>query len=184
VSCLGPAIIPELLHAQHRAAITQPHDPSRVSARPVNYIGMSDKPKIPSWQRASAEEPAESLPQPEQQPEQPKQPETSTSPIAEAPTPTEDDLDGSDSTSLLDQAKRFLDDAAIRDAPREKKVAFLESKGVSAEDIGTLLSEDINDEANAQLEVAGERAWSTVSVACPLSVASLLQGKTIVWTYD
>jgi hypothetical protein len=145
---------------------------------------MSDKPKIPSWQRASAEEPAKTLPQPEQQPEQPKQPETSTSPIAEAPTPTEDDLDNSESASLLEQAKRFLDDDAIRDAPREKKVAFLESKGVSAEDIGTLLSEDMNDEENAQLEVAGERAWSTVSVACPLFVASPLQGKTIIWAYD
>jgi hypothetical protein len=138
---------------------------------------MSDKPKIPSWQRASAEEPAKTLPETEQQPEQPKEPETSTSPIADAPTPTEDDLEGSESVSLLEQAKRFLDDDAIRDAPREKKVAFLESKGVSAEDIGTLLGEDMNEEANAQLEVAGERAWSTVRVECPPSVASPLPRK-------
>jgi hypothetical protein len=178
VSCLGPSIVPELLHAhspsRRRYPTTRPYTSIRASP---NSIGMSDKPKIPSWQRASAEEPAKSLPEPEQQPEAPKQPETSTSAIAEAPTPTEDDLEGSESISLLEQAKRFLDDDAIRDAPREKKVAFLESKGVSAEDIGTLLSEDINEEANAQLEVAGERAWSTVSVAYPCLVASPLHRK-------
>jgi hypothetical protein len=176
VSCLGSAIIPELLHARHRAAITQPHHPLRAFAHLLNYIDMSDKPKIPSWQRAPTEDSAIAPPKPEQQPE-PKQPEESTSAVAVAPAPTEGDLEEPESISLLDQAKRFLDDDAIRDAPREKKVAFLESKGVSAEDIGALLAEDIQDEANAQLEVAGERAWSTVRDECPLISLTAAEGR-------
>ena len=127
---------------------------------------MSNKSNIPSWQRASADADSATPSGSEPQSAEP-QPQT-TSPIAEAPTPTEDDLDTTESANLLDQAKRFLEDATIRDAPREKKVAFLESKGVGAEDIETLLGED-----NAQIQdspeigEAGQRAWSTVSANNP-----------------
>jgi hypothetical protein len=126
---------------------------------------MSDKPKIPSWQRVSAENPATPIPEPEHEPEQSEEPEQSASAVAEAPTPTESDLEEPESINLLEQAKRFLDDPTIRDAPRQKKVAFLDSKGVSAEDIGTLLGEETYEEEYAELEDAGERAWSNVSVA-------------------
>jgi hypothetical protein len=133
---------------------------------------MADKPKIPSWQRIAAEDPVTTLPEPEQRAEQSEQLQQTTAAIAQAPTPTESDLDEPESVSLLEQAKRFLDDSTIRDAPREKKVAFLESKGVSAEDIGTLLGEEISKEGYVDLEEAGERAWSSVSIDCP--VASML----------
>jgi hypothetical protein len=160
--CLGPAILPEHLHAQRRAVIAQTHDCARPFPHTVSYIDMSDKPGIPSWQRVSADSTAASPPEQDQQPETSIQSEHSTSAIAEAPTPTEDDLDNSESTSLLEQAKRFLDDATIRDAPREKKVTFLESKGVSADDIGTLLGTESQEKNHVGLEEAGERAWSTV----------------------
>ncbi|KAH3908696.1 hypothetical protein HBI56_074210 [Parastagonospora nodorum] len=122
---------------------------------------MSNKPKIPSWQLASAEKPVETPSEAEQQSEPTEPSEASTSPIADAPTPTESDLDEPEPSSLLDQAKRFLDDATIRDAPRQKKVAFLESKGVSAEDIETLLGAESDEKPSAGLEEAGERAWLT-----------------------
>jgi hypothetical protein len=130
---------------------------------------MSNKPKIPSWQLASAERPVETPSEAEQQSEPTEPSEASTSPIADAPTSTESDLDEPEPSSLLDQAKRFLDDATIRDAPRQKKVAFLESKGVSAEDIETLLGAESDEKASAELEEAGERAWLTVSKAAPSS---------------
>jgi hypothetical protein len=135
---------------------------------------MSDEPKIPSWQRVSDDDPITPISEPEHQPEHPEQSQQNASAVAEAPTPTESDLEEPESVSLLEQAKRFLDDPTIRDAPRQKKVAFLDSKGVSAEDIGTLLGEETHGEGYAELEDAGERAWSTVSAPCPCPVASLL----------
>jgi hypothetical protein len=127
---------------------------------------MSDKPTIPSWQRVAADNTDASPPKPEQQAEADKQPERDISSIPEAPTPTEDDLEDLEGPSLLEQARRFLGDATIRDAPREKKVAFLESKGVSAEDIGTLLGTESQQKDYVELEEVGERAWSTVSGGC------------------
>lgn len=123
---------------------------------------MSGKPSIPAWQRATTETPSSSS-EAEAQPEPADQSEQTTSPITEAPTPTEDDLDQPDSTDLLEQASRFLEDPTIRDAPRERKVAFLESKGVNAEDIEALLGEPTPAADSGILEEAGERAWATVS---------------------
>jgi hypothetical protein len=126
---------------------------------------MSAKPKIPSWQRVTAEKPAptESEAGQHSQSQPGEQPQQSTSSIAEAPVPIEDDLEEPEGTVLLEQAKRFLDDSTIRDAPREKKVAFLESKGVSADDIETLLGAELQEVHSSELEAIGERAWSTVS---------------------
>jgi hypothetical protein len=134
---------------------------------------MSDKPGIPSWQRTSADSPVASPSGPDQQPDTNNTPKQSASPITEAPTPTEDDLDDAESTSLLEQAKRFLDDDAIRDAPREKKVAFLESKGVSADDIETLLGVESQETGFVDLEEAGEGVWSTVRARRSYLIASL-----------
>ncbi|KAI4657747.1 uncharacterized protein J4E78_006135 [Alternaria triticimaculans] len=121
---------------------------------------MANKPAIPEWQRASADNAAASA-----EPE-----EARAQHAVEAPTPTEDDVEKEDkeeqpseSSELLDQASRFLEDDTIRDAPREKKVAFLQSKGVSPEDIETLLGQEPQESTNAELEAVGERAWSEVS---------------------
>ncbi|KAL5113886.1 hypothetical protein ACEQ8H_008236 [Pleosporales sp. CAS-2024a] len=121
---------------------------------------MSSKPRIPPWKSAAAEEPVTTLSKATQESEPTEQPQISTSPTADAPTPTESDLEDLKSTDLLDQARRFLDDAAIRDAPREKKAAFLESKGVRADDIEILLGPESHKMSSAQSEV-GERVWST-----------------------
>jgi hypothetical protein len=67
---------------------------------------------------------------------------------------------------LLEQARQFLEDAAVRDSPREKKVAFLQSKGVGEEEIETLLPSSHGSTASADPTQDGERAWSKV---CTLS---------------
>ena len=130
---------------------------------------MSGKPAIPEWQRASAASSSSDVAA-----SSPTQEEANAQPAAEAPTPTEDDVaqqDGeeqhSEDTSLLEQASRFLDDPAIREAPRDKKIAFLESKGVGADDIKTLLGEDTQETSPVEVEEAeevAERAWPTVSI--------------------
>lgn len=135
---------------------------------------MSNKPKIPSWQLASAEKPVETPSEAEQQSEPTEPSEASTSTVADASTPTGSDVDEPETPSLLDQAKRFLDDTTIRDAPRQKKVAFLESKGVSAEDIETLLGAGLDDKPSVELEEVGERAWLTVSKTALILPASIL----------
>lgn len=133
---------------------------------------MSGKPAIPEWQRASSSTPATA--DDTTSSHKPSEEETNTpqqQPPVEAPTPTEDDVaqaDGeeehsSENNSLLEQAARFLEDPAIRDAPRDKKIAFLESKGVSAEDIERLLGEEAQEKRPVEAEDAGERVWATVS---------------------
>ena len=127
---------------------------------------MSDKPRIPAWQsatNASTEKPAASTPEPESEPAKENETVDTKPPVVEAPVPTEGDLEDSESTQLLEQASRFLEDPAIRDAPREKKVAFLESKGVGAEDIETLLGAATQEDNSMDLEAVGRRAWTTVS---------------------
>lgn len=136
---------------------------------------MSDKPSIPAWQRASSTDTTSSPPPSQSQQAEP-------SPSVEAPTPTEDDIEQpveaptpteedvvdtesevaqSENISLLEQASRFLNDPAIRNAPREKKVAFLESKGVEPEEIETLLGASTQEGEVADLEEVGQRAWSS-----------------------
>ncbi|KIX97270.1 uncharacterized protein Z520_06722 [Fonsecaea multimorphosa CBS 102226] len=81
-------------------------------------------PSIPSWQQQYNSEPKDNRPPPsdDQPPDHSTRP---ASPSAELP--------------LLEQAQRFLEDDSIRDAPRERKVAFLEKKGLQAEEIEKLL---------------------------------------------
>ena len=76
-----------------------------------------NKPSIPAWQHNYVQN---SAGQPKSE-----QPETSSP-------------DSNDHTQLQEQGRAFLNDESIRDAPREEKVAFLEAKGISKEDIDTL----------------------------------------------
>lgn len=136
---------------------------------------MSNKPAIPAWQRASTDassSPPQSQTQqnsPERSTEAPTPTEEDVEEPVEAPKPTEEDVvdvnDESaqpDEVSLLEQASRFLDDPTIRDAPREKKVAFLQSKGIQPEDIDTLLGVSAQENESVDLDEVGHRAWSTV----------------------
>ncbi|KAF1916805.1 hypothetical protein BDU57DRAFT_497801 [Ampelomyces quisqualis] len=129
---------------------------------------MSAKPKIPSWQRVAAGKPEQIEREMEHSSQPAEQSKECTTSNVEAPAPTEEDLENSQNIDLLDQAKRFLDDATIRDAPREKKVAFLESKGVSADDIDTLLDAEVQEVHSSELEAVEERAWSTTEKPPPL----------------
>jgi hypothetical protein len=56
----------------------------------------------------------------------------------DAPSQAEDNNIQSDK---LEVARRFLEDDAVKSAPREVKIDFLKSKGVGDEDIQFLLSE-------------------------------------------
>ncbi|KAJ6096453.1 hypothetical protein N7486_007199 [Penicillium sp. IBT 16267x] len=96
---------------------------------------MSDSkkpPSIPAWQRQAAS-PAE---QPSSQSPSP----SPSSDDAPAPTSRED---------LINQAARFLEDESIRDSSTDRKVAFLESKGLNSDEIQQLLGISRNLEATS-----------------------------------
>lgn len=81
--------------------------------------GSKKSPSIPDWQQA--------FKQSQQQ---------------NPPTSSDDQPASEQSTAelpLLEQAQKFLEEESIRNAPRERKVAFLEQKGVQADDIEKLL---------------------------------------------
>ncbi|KAL8802850.1 MAG: hypothetical protein Q9182_003537 [Xanthomendoza sp. 2 TL-2023] len=88
---------------------------------------MSDPPdrkqrRIPDWQHGEASKSPDSHDQ--------------ESHIAKAPQHGEP---APPRVALLEQASKFLAEDDIRDAPREKKIAFLQSKGLVDEEISTLL---------------------------------------------
>jgi hypothetical protein len=78
---------------------------------------------VPSWQRAPAQKPIRE--------EDKSQVDSRTSPATK-----------------LEQAKKFLEDDEVKDAPTDKKIAFLESKGVENKDIQELLGISRNGEAS------------------------------------
>lgn len=119
------------------------------------------KPAIPAWQRTTGTDPA--APSAEQQPKPEDAAEDSTVPVTEETEISQSTEKDMKNTELLEQASRFLEDPNIHNAPREKKVVFLQAKGVSSEDIETLLGKAIQEDATPDLEAAGARAWSTVS---------------------
>jgi hypothetical protein len=80
------------------------------------------RPAIPDWQKNYVESSTT--------PESPTTDQPSTSNDAHTPD-----------TQLLEQAKRWLEEESIRDAPRERKVAFLEEKGLQGDDIQKFLTE-------------------------------------------
>ncbi|KAI1612901.1 peroxisomal membrane anchor protein conserved region-domain-containing protein [Exophiala viscosa] len=79
-------------------------------------------PSIPVWQR-----------KPDDNAQQPILP---SGPVSDTESTTSTDL------PLLDQARKFLEDESIRDAPRERKVAYLETKGLNPEQIEQLLGSE------------------------------------------
>jgi hypothetical protein len=104
-------------------------------------MAPNDKPNsIPAWQRATSlpgaeDVKAEATPEvtPEPTKADTKEPTHDTARSDEAKN--KDDID-----ALRDSAFKFLNDASIKDAPRERKAAFLESKGLKKEEIDLLLS--------------------------------------------
>ena len=142
---------------------------------------MSANKGIPSWQRAQAQPSApvpteadadadvetDTDPDAPSSDPQPLQPAPDTAHDETAPAPAPETTP--DEQSLLDQASRFLDDPAIRDAPREKKIEFLQSKGVDEDHVERLLASQTTPHASTELTEAGERAWPSVSQSRPQS---------------
>jgi len=66
-------------------------------------------------------------------------------------TPTEGDTEPEPPSreKVVEQAKKFLEEDAVRNASTEKKIAFLESKGLQNEEIQTLLGITRNPEATS-----------------------------------
>ncbi|KAL7921581.1 peroxisomal membrane anchor domain-containing protein, variant 1 [Trichoderma austrokoningii] len=87
----------------------------------------------------------------------------------------------------LEVARRFLEDDAVKSAPREVKIDFLKSKGVADGDIQTLLSEPEGeasateeptpaDESNQKALSVLEKSFAPTPPAAPAPPASILAG--------
>lgn len=97
----------------------------------------SKRASIPSWQRQSGTAPAD-------------QSSSSTSPSSDdAPATTNRE-------DLQAQAAKFLEDESIRDSPTDRKVTFLESKGLNSTEIDQLLGITRNAEATSTSPTAAE----------------------------
>ncbi|EPS33756.1 hypothetical protein PDE_08718 [Penicillium oxalicum 114-2] len=112
---------------------------------------MSDsKPKplgIPSWQKQSDST------------------STDPSPPSASPSSSSDKPPAPDARQdLLDQAAKFLEDDSIRDAPTDRKIAFLESKGLNSAEIEQLLGVSRNpDGSSSSLTSAEPTAQASLS---------------------
>ncbi|KAL8703148.1 MAG: hypothetical protein Q9201_003652 [Fulgogasparrea decipioides] len=91
----------------------------------MNDPPKSRKARIPDWQQEGAPAPPEASDQDSESPEK----------HADPPPPR---------TVLLRQASKFLKEDEIKDAPAERKVAFLQSKGLTEEETHRLLEEPSN----------------------------------------
>lgn len=78
------------------------------------------KPGVPSWQLKDKEE-------------------QSNEPLETVEAPSR--------AAILEQARKFLEEDEVKDASTDKKIAFLESKGLEGDDIQELLGVSRNDEA-------------------------------------
>lgn len=56
--------------------------------------------------------------------------------------------------SVIEQAKRFLEEDEVRDASTDKKIAFLESKGLKSDEIQQLLGVTRNTEATSDVSTS------------------------------
>ncbi|KAJ5755528.1 hypothetical protein N7533_005071 [Penicillium manginii] len=102
----------------------------------------SKSPSIPSWQRQSGAAPAD---------------QSSSSSSSPSPSPSSDDAPApTNREDLLTQAAKFLEDESIRDSPTDRKVTFLESKGLNSDEIDQLLGITRNAEATSTTPTAAE----------------------------
>ncbi|KAG8673480.1 hypothetical protein FPOAC2_06924 [Fusarium poae] len=111
---------------------------------------MSDpdsNPTIPSWQKSQSDETDSQTTEPVLTPST----STSTSEVdapaavtasEETAQPENATDDKPDDQDKLEVARRFLENDAVRDAPYEKKVEFLKSKGIDEAGIQELLGQD------------------------------------------
>ncbi|KAJ5506344.1 Peroxisome membrane anchor protein Pex14p N-terminal [Penicillium expansum] len=123
---------------------------SHIPGECVKYLIMPDDTSnpssIPSWQRANKM-------------------------AEESPSPTSDDAPATTASTsrqaLLDQASKFLEDESIRDAPTERKVSFLESKGLSSDDIEQVLGISRNAETSSSSTAAEDKTQEETPSTSP-----------------
>jgi hypothetical protein len=129
--------------------------------KPSTLFGLimapNDNSSIPSWQRATSLPGAEDVKaEAEEQTKKAEETEQTHEASRSEGAKSKDDIDG-----LRDQAHKFLNDPSIKDAPRERKVAFLESKGLKQEEIDLLLS---SQPSQAQTAVSENRSVPRISL--------------------
>lgn len=83
-------------------------------------------------------------------------------------SPTQPDDSTASPDSILDQARRFLQEDAVKDSSTEKKVEFLKSKGLEESDIATLLEES----ADTSRALSTPAAPETQSAPLPPSITT------------
>jgi Pex14 N-terminal domain len=120
----------------------------------------ADKPSIPSWQRAQSTTPASPPTSDTEEPTQQQQAESTPEPGTEEFAEHRPAAEG---VSLLEQASKFLEDPSIQDAPRDRKAAFLETKGLSKDGVEKLLGTEPEQDISSKLPKEGEKARSKVS---------------------
>lgn len=100
------------------------------------------KAQVPSWQLKEKAEPADRENKPE-------------------PTPKHEETDRE---TIISQARKFLDEDEVRNSSTDKKIAFLESKGLRSEEIEALLGVARNTEATSTPVEA--RLFSSYTTLC------------------
>lgn len=120
----------------------------------------ADKLTIPSWQRAQSTTPASPPTSNTEEPAQQRQAEATPEPGAEEFAEHRPAAGG---VSLSEQASKFLKDPSIRDAPQDRKAAFLEMKGLSKDEVEKLLGAELEQDTSSKLLKEGEEAWSKTS---------------------
>lgn len=106
----------------------------------------SSKPtSIPSWQRSGSA------------PDQ--------APLSSSPSSDDAPASSTSRQDLVDSASRFLEDESIRDAPTDRKVSFLESKGLNSDEIQQLLGVTRNPEATSSTVTAVAEQGSEAPLA-------------------
>lgn len=119
------------------------------------------KPAIPEWQRKASSTSEQN---------------TSDKPSEETTaTGDEHTTTSSERSALLEQAKTFLADPEIRDAATSRKTTFLESKGLTNDEIDSLLGVSRNVDAPTAADAedtAGKQATIKTDTASATAVAS------------
>jgi hypothetical protein len=92
-------------------------------------------------------------------------------PLAKDPPSNSNDASSSN-TGLLELAKRWLKDESIRDSPRERKVAFLEQKGLQGDDIRKLLDTQDRREREPEMKTMHDSASPASTTEAPPPTSS------------
>lgn len=124
----------------------------------------SAKPAIPEWQRKAS---STSSPADQNTSDKPSEETTATG--------DEHTTTSSERSALLEQAKTFLADPEIRDATTSRKITFLESKGLTNDEIDSLLGVSRNVDAPTAADAedtAGKQATIKTDTASATAVAS------------